>query len=321
MVNYPWTESTQERLRQQLEQNRIPHALLLAGAPGLGKEALAQQLAAALLCLRPEQGRACGGCRSCDLLLGGAHPDRFWLSPEEGKTQLQVDPVRELLGRLVLTTTISPRKVAVLYPAEAMNSNAANALLKNLEEPPGDTVILLVSHDISRLPITIRSRCQRLQVHAPDPEAVARWLMAQSGQGREQVELALQASGAGPREALALLEAGDLERYTTLQRQLGQLIAKPAQAGPMAAEWADAEPQQLWRWLSLNSALLLRRLLAGAQPSWVRTERELPPSKLAALQQKADRNRSRLGSGLRKDLLLQEWLLEWARLPSSEPIR
>ncbi len=321
MVNYPWTDATQERLREQLQQDRIPHALLLAGAPGLGKEALAEQLAAALLCLQPEQGRACGVCRSCELLRGGAHPDRFRLSPEEGKTQLQVDPVRELLGRLVLTTTISPRKVAVLYPAEAMNINAANALLKNLEEPPGDTVMLLVSHDISRLPITIRSRCQRLQINAPEPEAMAQWLMDQSGQGREPVNLALEASGASPREALAMLEAGDLERYTELQQQLGQLIAKPAQAGPMAAEWADAEPQQLWRWLSLNSALLLRLLLSGTHPSWLRTERELPPNKLAALQQKADSNRNRLGSGLRKDLLLQEWLLEWARLPSSEPIR
>ena len=155
----PWLEDPWNRFAGGLEQDRLPHAVLLTGPEGIGKGQLAMAMVEGLLCLEraPE---ACGECRSCRLLAGGAHPDRFTVTFPEGKRQITVEQIRGLLDRLALTTTISPRKVALIHPAEGMNVNAANALLKNLEEPPGETVLILLSHDPSRLPVTVRSRSQ-----------------------------------------------------------------------------------------------------------------------------------------------------------------
>ena len=150
-----WLDPAREEFRNRLQSDRLAHAFLLSGQTGTGKQGLVMEMAAALLCLEKSLP-ACGSCRSCQLLASGAHPDFRILSFElndKGKlrSEIVIDQVRELISFLQLTTTISEKKVALIQPAEAMNKNAANALLKTLEEPPGDAVILLLSHDPSRL--------------------------------------------------------------------------------------------------------------------------------------------------------------------------
>ena len=176
-----WLDPVREEFRKRLLGDRLAHAFLLSGQTGTGKQGLAMEMAAAILC-REYRLPACGSCRSCQLLVSGAHPDFRILSFElnrNGKlrTEIVIDQVRELISFLQLTTTIGEKKAALVYPAEAMNKNAANALLKTLEEPPGDAVIILLSHDPFRLAVTITSRYQKLQVRSPDTDTALAWLL------------------------------------------------------------------------------------------------------------------------------------------------
>jgi DNA polymerase-3 subunit delta' len=172
---YPWLTGHWSFFIRRLEQDRLAHALMIEGPAGSGKNDLASAMVARLLCTE-DQASACGQCRSCILFAGGAHPDYFDVHPEEDSKVIKVDQVRELIGRLDLTTTISARKVAYIHPAETMTASAANALLKSLEEPAGNTVLILVSDHPGRLPVTIHSRCQSICVTQPDSRLVLDWL-------------------------------------------------------------------------------------------------------------------------------------------------
>lgn len=140
---YPWQQALWSQLGGRAQH---AHAYLLYGPAGIGKRALAEHWAAQLLCQRPAAAGACGECKACQLLAAGTHPDYFVLEPEEAEKPIRVDQVRDLVGFVVQTAQLGGRKVVLLEPAEAMNVNAANALLKSLEEPSGDTVLLLISH-------------------------------------------------------------------------------------------------------------------------------------------------------------------------------
>src|SRR5690606_31936472 len=113
--------------------SRHAHAFLFAGLPGVGKRLFAEAFAAHLLCLQPQSGRACGQCRSCHLCQAGSHPDRLVVEPEEQGKAIRIDAIRQLGDFMGQTAQQGGRKVIILHPAEAMNLNAANALLKSLE--------------------------------------------------------------------------------------------------------------------------------------------------------------------------------------------
>jgi DNA polymerase-3 subunit delta' len=142
ITDKPWLEPAWKLFGDSIAHQRLAHALLVQGLSGMGKSVLARAMAARLLCDQ-QADQACGSCRSCQLFKGGAHPDYFFVSrepnPKTGKMRQEIiiDQVRKLIGSLQLTTSISQSKVAIIDPAECMNPNAANALLKTLEEPPG----------------------------------------------------------------------------------------------------------------------------------------------------------------------------------------
>jgi len=323
-VSLPWLQAAREEFSRRLRDGRMAHACLLAGPRGLGKSELARQMAASLLCLRGAD-TACGECRSCQLLESGAHPDfrliTFELNEKTDKmrTELVIGQVRELNSVMQLTHSLSPRKVALIDPAEAMNRHTANALLKTLEEPPGDGVILLVSHDPGRLPATIRSRCQLISVRLPDEQMAQQWLVEQSGVEPGLAADALRASAGSPLLARELLAGGAIDRYRDLNDLLNRVEADETAVGEALASCADADPERLWSWLSLIAAGRVRACLfpgasqkgaaVGRGPGQVR--------EISRLQLLADRNRRELASALRKDLLLRDWLIQWARLQRS----
>jgi DNA polymerase-3 subunit delta' len=170
---YPWQDDLWQKLAGRKQH---AHAYLLHGPQGIGKRALAQRLMALLLCQRPAEQHACGACKSCLLLVAGSHPDNFILEPEEADKAIKVDQVRELVAFVVQTAQLGGRKVVLIEPAEAMNINAANALLKSLEEPSGNTVLLLVSHQPSRLLPTVKSRCVQQACPLPGHALSLQWL-------------------------------------------------------------------------------------------------------------------------------------------------
>jgi len=308
-MTYPWLESVATEFAERLRGNRVAHALLLSGPAGLGKTELARGFMASLLC-REQTYPACGRCRSCQLIASGAHPEGHVVTFEQHprkddlRTELVIDQVRRLTAALQLTTTVSSRKVALLYPAEHLNVNAANALLKTLEEPPGDSTLILVSHNPSRLPPTVRSRCQRLSARLPDGPVAISWLAQSVDIADEVAAVALEAAAGSPLRALAMLENGRIEDYREVAALLDSL--RRGQVEPLAAltNLADVDPDLLWSWLSLRAADEAR---AYRQPAALTRA-------LALLQLEADRNRSLLATPVRKDLLLQDWLIQWARL-------
>ena len=303
-----WLDPAREEFRNRLQSDRLAHAFLLSGQTGTGKQGLAMELAAALLCLEKSLP-ACGSCRSCQLLASGAHPDFRILSFElndKGKlrSEIVIDQVRELISFLQLTTTTSEKKVALVQPAEAMNKNAANALLKTLEEPPGDAVILLLSHDPSRLAVTIRSRCQKLQVRSPESETARAWLLETGAFTEAEAISALKAAAGSPFRARELLSEDGPDHYRLVSDTLESVLEGRCAPASAMSVLGDVEPVRLWTWLSLSAADRFRQNMDNHTIS----------ISLSQLQSTADRNRALLSSPVRKDLLLRDWLIQWARL-------
>ncbi|MET0356640.1 MAG: DNA polymerase III subunit delta', partial [Cellvibrio sp.] len=202
---YPWQLQEWQQLNQQITAKKLPHALMFAGAKGIGKRHLAESLAQLLLCLSPIEGTPCGKCRGCMLNKVQNHPDLIVISPEEGAKGIKVDQVRSLIDDLGKTAQQGGYKVVVLEPAEAMNANAANALLKSLEEPAANTLIILVCHTPSAVLPTIRSRCQMRLLPTPNSEQVIHWLRPLMAGSNVPVEKLMEAAGGAPLTALAYL--------------------------------------------------------------------------------------------------------------------
>ena len=172
----PWHLVLWHQLTRLADSGRMPHALLIHGAHGLGKQSLAEALIARTLCAKPEE-QACGHCHSCRMLASGYHPDLLRVGPEEGKRQIRIDPIREVNRFVSQTAQQGGYRVIVISPAEAMNIAAANALLKSLEEPGDKTLFILLSDVPSRMLPTIRSRCQQWSLPSVAFEACRGWLI------------------------------------------------------------------------------------------------------------------------------------------------
>lgn len=203
----------------QQRRERLPHALLLVGQKGLGKFALAQQFAAALLCESPTtNGMACGKCLACNWYAQGNHPDFRLLQPdalndgievEEGKKkpsqQITIDQIRNLDEFFNVGTHRGGLRIVIVNPTEAMNRNTANSLLKTLEEPTPGTLFLMVSSEPMRLLPTIRSRCQAVPIPVPQSDRASK-VLGDAGLSEPARWLAL--AGGSPGLALELSAAG-----------------------------------------------------------------------------------------------------------------
>jgi DNA polymerase-3 subunit delta' len=185
-------------LTRAVETDKVPHAYLFEGPAGVGKRLTARALALALNC--EERGAdSCGVCEGCRKITAGVHPDVRWLTLTEGKRRIPIDAVREAERWIAVRPHEGLAKVLIVEPAEQMSDQAANALLKTLEEPrPGSFLVLVTARASSLLP-TVRSRCQRIRFGPLDRGTVADLLVLQ---------------GAAPEEAdlVAALSEGSLER-------------------------------------------------------------------------------------------------------------
>ena len=177
-LGLPWLEPLQQRLRTAKTNNRLPHALILQGTAGIGANWLAQWLARLVLCAAGDA--PCGHCQSCTRLQRGQHPDCLTISPSEDSKEIRIDQIRELIEDLSLTSHGGGAKIAIITPADRLNRNAVNALLKTLEEPTARTHIILVAAQPGRLPATIRSRCQRMVLPVPSEAQCLGWLQGQA---------------------------------------------------------------------------------------------------------------------------------------------
>lgn len=223
--------------------DRMPHALLIGGTPGIGKLKLAERFAQLLLCEKPLPGAPCGKCEGCRWFLGGNHPDIRYVEPEimarqsataeepdepvkEGarekkapSAQIKIEQTRALADFINLGSHRGGRRVIIVHPAEDMNAATANSLLKVLEEPPPGAVFLLVTHRPASLLPTIRSRCVPVPVTIPDAGRATAWLTAQ---GVKQAPGWLAFAGGAP---LRALEFATGERGAAFEQILRKLAS------------------------------------------------------------------------------------------------
>lgn len=243
---YPW----QQRLWQQFStRSQYAHAYLFHGPLGIGKQALAEGLAALLLCLQPKEGYACGQCRSCLLLQAETHPDYFRLQPEKVDKAIQVDQVRELVAFVYQTPQLGHRKLVLIEPAEAMTVNATNALLKCLEEPSGDTLLLLISHHPSQLLPTLKSRCIQQACPLPAQEEAQNWLANRLPEiDTATCQQLLQLAGGSPLLAQRLYVEDGLALREQVVAGIKALLKQQQLPSQLAEQWVELPLLRIFDW-------------------------------------------------------------------------
>lgn len=216
----PWLQAPMESLRTARVAGRLPPALLIHEAPGTGGVQLAIFFAQLLLCTGTPP--ACGHCNACRRVLSGEHPDfiRIGPDPESKLGQITVDQIRDLSAQLALSSYEGQGSCVLIEPAHALNRNAANALLKTLEEPRRDAHLLLLTTNPSLLPATVRSRCQKLPLRAPTAEQALSWLTTRQPQDRAHWPAVLEILGVAPLEALQ----ADVPRLVAMRQEILQLL-------------------------------------------------------------------------------------------------
>ncbi|MFJ7566339.1 DNA polymerase III subunit delta' [Herminiimonas sp. NPDC097707] len=299
---YPWQHTSWQQWQKLRE--RLPHAILFHGPEGIGKTVFAEACAQSLLCETPAtDGHACGTCAACGWFQQYSHPDYRRVRPEilddgesaEGEEaeagdakksksakapskEIKIDQIRALSDFMNISTHRSGMRVITLYPAEALNTAAANSLLKMLEEPPPNTMFLLATNSIDRLLPTILSRCRKFALAMPGAEEALQWLQTQQVKDADSW---LAEQGGSPLAALASSQAGARE---TLDEFLQQLAQPGVDAALKTAERLQKTPvTELVAWLQRWLYDVLSVKLSGTIRYYPRYKKEL-----AALAARAD---------------------------------
>jgi len=246
---YPWQSKQWSQLTLAHDSNRLAHALFLVGQAGLGIEQFAYTFATKLLCREPVKNLACGQCKSCTLAKVGNHPDIIRIVPEGLGKQIRVDDIRELISSIQLSSASGLYKIAIIDPADAMNKSSANALLKILEEPPGDAIFFLISSRPANLPITIRSRCNRVNFTKTFDEDAISWLMDRTNLAHDKAEELLVMAQGQPILAEELSSSDIMTNWNSILEDLSSLIQEKIDVIKLAKKWQDYGAADVLQWI------------------------------------------------------------------------
>ena len=306
-MDISWHKRFAESWTDRVRQGRVPHAVLLSGPPGVGKRAAAAWIAAERL------GIETGNALPQYPVERPVHADLYWVEPAEGKQGILIGQVRDLVAELQLTSYEGRGKVAVVEPANSMNRNAANSLLKTLEEPPGHTLLILVADRTGRLPATVLSRCQRIDIAPPgDAEGMA-WLDRFRPGGRWGE--ALRIAGNAP---LAAIEAAEqLDISDTMSREMSALAVGKASPVEIASRWSEMEPDFVLDWLARQLHQAQRTLARGrATAAGLSIDesvlKRMDRRNMFCYLDRINRLRSQPKGSYRLQYVLEELLIDWA---------
>ena len=208
--NIVGNENKIERLKKISAEKNFPHAVIFSGAKGIGKRKIAETCAAVLLCENISDGEPCGECLNCRTFLAGSHPDFLVIEPEESKAapNIKIGQIRDLQSAVSLKPVQAERRVVIIDGAEFMNTPAANCLLKTIEEPPGQTIFILITSNRAGLLMTIRSRCMNVNFDKIPDEEIKNFLQIRGIDNAEKISLISEGSIG---RALNLAEFGGYE--------------------------------------------------------------------------------------------------------------
>ncbi|MCK5902098.1 MAG: DNA polymerase III subunit delta' [Cocleimonas sp.] len=255
---YPWHQKAWNQLITARHQQRLPHALLLAGISGIGKQSFAKAFINSLLCESPlEEGQACYQCKSCKVHKAGTHPDYKQVLLAADKTQIVIDQIRSLNDFLHISRSYQRYRVVLISPAESLNLNAANSLLKSLEEPTAYSVIILLSSQPSVLLPTVKSRCQQLTLAPPHRTDAIHWLQTQSVQHDPEMLLAL--SGGRPLTALSFDHETPFKMRQDFLADLSLLLKGEKSITEMSKKWQNNSKQTLLDWQIIWAQQLIKQ--------------------------------------------------------------
>ena len=318
MTLAPWAEPVYAQTLQTYLSGRLGHAQLLIGPEHLGKHDLARRLAQRLLCRNAGQELpVCGHCASCQRFEQGSHGDfrriGIELNEKTGKlkTAIGVDQIRDMAEWLGLTAQLGGPRVVIIETAHRLNVQAANALLKTLEEPMPGRYLFLVTHQSKGLPATIRSRCQRLEMPMPSAGQAGHWLK-QNGVPDDAAERLLPIAGGNPGLVMDWYSRGGVPLFEAVRKDLAGLAKNQLGAVEVARNWLQDEQAAM----RLLFAAGIAYRLAG---TWTLGGKSAPKPALALtrLQDWIDginRLRLSLSQPLRHDLGLAGLLHDWHQL-------
>ncbi len=324
----PWQGDVWASLVRRQNGKGLPHALLVSGAGGIGKHQLCLHIAKWLLCTRNGDD-ACGQCHSCQLWDAGSHPDFIICQPDEGSRQIRIDNVRRVNELIFQTPQISNCQVVIMRPVDVMNTNAANALLKTLEEPPGESFLLLETERFGSVLPTIRSRCQRISLTPPASDDSIAWL-GQQGVSRDRALEALQRNYQAPLRALEWLNSGVADTQQTWTSELQQWSRGDLPLNRVAERWAKLEFADVIAWFYALSSDLLKTSSGVSREFCVFADAVtelgsqfgIDRMRLLRFQEKLQQILGQLLSGAshhNKTLTIEVLLLEWRELLVAEP--
>lgn len=269
----PWLSRAWQTVQSRVAEDRLPHALILAGERGVGKRAWAGAVGGLLLCdnrLNRDSGQpiACGHCKQCELLAAASHPDIRVYTPEKSR-MVKVDQVRALSSFAVASPQVAHHKVAIIDRADQLNINAANALLKTLEEPLPDVTLILLQESGRPVLPTIRSRCQTLTVPVPANSEANQWLASRVRElpedaqpSSEVLANALMLAGNAPRLALDYATGDFIGLRDTALERFKEFMKSRIPVGE-AAKAFKAMGLEDTLWLFETWAADLARLIVG----------------------------------------------------------
>ncbi len=310
----PWLEPPLAQLDAARRAGSLGHAWLISGPAGVGKVNFALVLAQRLLRGEADEAALDAGAALTAMAARhepvDRHPDLHWLFPEEDKATISIDQVRAVVETFTLTAHRGGAKVAIVEPAEAMTTAAANALLKTLEEPRPRGYLFLLSHQPGRLPATVRSRCQHIALRVPDAAAVAQWL----GAAPAIVLEAQRTIGAAPLRVASAIQADNISIFRRLESELSDLSQDKIDPQTVAQSWAKGDTELVLGWLRRRIHEELRLRLATPEGSTEVTVpgattlhnawQALPTRTLFDAHDRAEKLLLQLGSGLNIELAL-----------------
>ena len=328
MMPFPWQMTLWDKILDAYRQKKLPHALLLSGQQGIGKKHLARAVSRFLLCQGSQNGSAECQCRACQLFDAETHPDYFEIEPEDKSKAIKIDQIRKVGEAMAATAQQGGYKVVLLSTAEQLNVNAANALLKNLEEPASDTLIILISHVSSLVMPTIKSRCQQMLCPTPNTEQSQQWL-AQLGYSQEALT-ALHFSAGAPLLAKALLSDNELDVVKRFVADISTALMPDSALMTLAESWLDIELSRIIDWWLQALTIMLKPLNRGSdainqQAPFLQTLTQ----QIASMDSKAafhfydrllDIKRAHIrGANFNKQLLIEELFLDWYAVGQNNP--